>query len=595
MTETPIRTGGVQQASAHGSIVVPPASLRVANIEKVATAPVQDTDIWVEIFRFRRIDNKDAFVAIQRDVARNPKFVAKALAKFGAAAAGDIGYEQAVADAAFAEPGKTAQLAIRGGWVEARDRFVLPRRVLGPIAGRPIFVACEFDVTQKVQLVAYQGSPLDLYFDLPRKGSLDRWWAGVARPASYSSAAMVAICAAFAAPLLAMTQTTPFTIILTGASSVGKTTATIAAASAMGISSESKMCNWFMTEAGLEQRAEFFSDMLFPIDDLATHHGSAKRQFDLLVDFPYRVTNGTTKHTQTTAKSSITRKPPKKDGVRTIILTSSENSVDHIAAAAGELVPDGTRARLIEIPLPKDAGGIFDGLGDLEQAALVKKAKGLAEEIRRTAISDHGLAMHRFLDRIVREPTKVLESVQAARSEFLQSLRSKNYTALEHRHADRFAQLYAAGALAIQFKLLPWRVTALRKAVAKCHGLSRRRVPNPERDAKQDVERLLRLLDDKRRVPAGRDVTSLQGLIGWHCMSGRDKVCFVPGKIFRHLFPIKARRLLVESEMKRRRILIPAASGLHTKQVAAPHGSGQTLRCYQVRVERSAPKVKRFR
>jgi hypothetical protein len=337
----------------------------------------------------------------------------------------------------------------------------------------------------------------------------------------------------------------------------------------------------------VEQRAELHSDMLLPIDDLATYRGKAKGQFDLIVDFPYRITGGGIKYTLTTAKTAITRKPPRKTGVATIILTSSENGVDAIAKAAGDTVPRGTRMRLIEIPVGKGGGeGIFDRLPKCgTRKSRVRAAKALAEGVMREAAHHHGWPIRRFLAAIIRDPRAAKTAVTCAKMAFLKGLDTATYSAAELRHADRFAFLYAAAAFAIQLKLLPWNLKELRAAVVRCHSLSRRSITAQDSEIRICVSRLKKLIFDRTRVPPASKVKTLKGLGGWYRVENGARVYYIFGATFRALFPVLAERRMVEALLRRQGILIPGPDG-NLKQPIAPHSKKRAPRCYEFRFPR---------
>jgi putative DNA primase/helicase len=96
---------------------------------------------------------------------------------------------------------------------------------------------------------------------------------------------MLAICAAFAAPLLSLTQRQSFGIHLFGRAKAGKTTTLLAGASVIGLGREADLPNWGATAAAKGESARMFNDMLFPLNEVGLLGGS-KRKASLLPALP---------------------------------------------------------------------------------------------------------------------------------------------------------------------------------------------------------------------------------------------------------------------------------------------------------------------
>jgi putative DNA primase/helicase len=100
-----------------------------------------------------------------------------------------------------------------------------------------------------------------------RRGTHEEWSKHVAGPARYSSCMVLAICAAFAAPLLKFVGMSSFAIYLSGAAKIGKSTVTVAAGSVLGFASEDALPNFRTTDAALGELATAFNDNLMPFND----------------------------------------------------------------------------------------------------------------------------------------------------------------------------------------------------------------------------------------------------------------------------------------------------------------------------------------
>jgi hypothetical protein len=97
---------------------------------------------------------------------------------------------------------------------------------------------------------------------------------------------------------------------------------------------------------------------------------------------------------------------------------------------------------------------------------LLETTKALVETLGASAIKYQGHAFTAFLRELTRDKDWETK-VRAYKSQFESKVAAPNSTAL-HRIRSNFAIIWAAGALAIDYGVLPWKKSRLRKAVAKC-------------------------------------------------------------------------------------------------------------------------------
>jgi len=96
---------------------------------------------------------------------------------------------------------------------------------------------------------------------------------------------MLAICAAFAAPLLSFTGRQSFGINLFGRAKAGKTTALLAGASVIGLGREADLPNCGATAAAKGESARMFNDMLLPLNEVGLLGGSKKKAYPEIRDY----------------------------------------------------------------------------------------------------------------------------------------------------------------------------------------------------------------------------------------------------------------------------------------------------------------------
>ena len=564
----------------------------VPDVRPVAIARLQDTDDWYTVFQLRRHDDRTAYMAMPSGDASQERAVSSALRNAGTAGGNHFSFPNLVKRLTMASAPADGMIIIRGGWDEASKCFALPDKMLGgDTAGSvsPKFICLDFNWKKRSQLVVRDGSPGVSQLNISRRGSTEAWQTKVATPALKSSFMMSAVCAAFGAPLLKLLGMPPFTIALTGETTSGKTTATVVGGSVIGFGAD-QLPTWNITAAGLEQRAEIHFDVLLPIDDLNSAPGSEKEKFQLINGVAYRITGGAVRHTLTTAKSSITGRPPIKGPIRTIIFTSAEDSMADIAATAKMNLPGGFYSRLIEIPVPKPKnGGVFD-LANFEgsRSKRVKAARKLSKKIASACGKNHGFVFRKYVEAIIKDPAMAVQTVSAAREKFLKVVDIDRSEAMQWRRAEVFAFLYGAGVYAIKLKLLPWTVAQLSEALQKCLAASWTALPKSTNMLEAGLERLRGHLRRRDRIVAASAVKNLKAIDGWWETAGGNKTYMVLGKRFRGLFASSAQRLRVEKYLKKKGVLIPGAKGKPTKQPLLPGTSKKAARCYELRVPADA-------
>ena len=139
-----------------------------------------------------------------------------------------------------------------------------------------------------------------------------------------------------------------------------------------------------------------------------------------------------------------------------------------MAQIAGVEIDDAHRGRLIDVPL---ASGVFGAFEDLHGFA---NHAEFSIELRRIARSDHGCAAREFLRRFASElgldKRGIVSWLQARRTWYLGRARMQILSPnrdLERIH-QKFATIYAAGALAIRFEILRWSSRELSHALFAC-------------------------------------------------------------------------------------------------------------------------------
>ena len=158
---------------------------------------------------------------------------------------------------------------------------------------------------------------------------------------------------------------------------------------------------------------------------------------------------------------------------RVIVLGSSERALGQIARAANAPRLGGEEVRFIDIPASDpNSSGIFDG--DIKPApgtTLRETTKELVETLRVNAIKHQGHAFRALLENYVNDPHG-LEQVRTYKEQFERDAVLSDRHNAHYRVRSNFAVMYAAAALAIDYKILPWKKGPTFRAIVKCMRLA---------------------------------------------------------------------------------------------------------------------------
>ena len=334
----------------------------------------------------------------------------------------------------------SVDLVRRTGWYGPDpdfSAFVLPDATIGP----PLAEAVRFDGG------ALPGPKL------ARKGTLDGWKEGVARPAIGNSRLGLAILVALAAPLLRIVGQESAGLHLRGGSSVGKTTALRVAASVWG----AELFNWRTTDNGLEATATSHNDLLLALDEI----GQAEPK--VMAAVAYMLANGRGKSRMSTDRVAI-----QSTTWRLLFLSTGETSLGEMIKPGGGQVMAGQEVRFLD--LPADAGqnlGLFDRLPEE-----CPSAAAFAEQIRTATESETGSAGRAFVQWLMEQgnltslKTRLQREIEAWCADHI----PRNADGQAIRAGRRFALLSAAGKLATEAGILPWPVDEAEFATVRCWG-----------------------------------------------------------------------------------------------------------------------------
>lgn len=333
--------------------------------------------------------------------------------------------EQFIQALTHVETSSRVTLVASVGWV-SDDCFVLPGEVLKVQGAEDALFTGDASSTR------YKAS-----------GTLDEWKSTVALPASNSALATFAISCAFAGPLLLPLGYEGGGFHVRGASSTGKTSLLIPAASVWGGGGpQGGAHSWRSTANALEGLAHGHSDTFLALDEI----GLASP--DEVGQVAYALASG-----QGKARASAMGYLRQRQCWRTLFMSTGEVSLSShmLSGRKQERTMAGQELRLIELEADAGAGyGIWD---TLEPGA---SAARMSDRIKTAALQNYGIAGPRFVDLLVNWRERAVEHAQAVARNFMQLAHQEGDTGQIERGARRFALVAAAGELASHFRIVPW-------------------------------------------------------------------------------------------------------------------------------------------
>ena len=315
-------------------------------------------------------------------------------------------------------PKERLQCVLQPGWADSRCRaFVLPDGAIGP------------DAAGVVYQTDSKGDS-----DFGTAGTLKGWQAGIGAMAIGNPMLALAICTAFAGPLLAKCNAESGGPHLIGPSSIGKSSALAAACSVWG--SPTYKRTWRATSNGLESVAAGLNDCLLALDEISE---CDPKDVGPTV---YMLGNGMGK--QRAARDGGFRSVARW---RVSVLSNGEFSIGTSMAAGGHVIKAGQEVRFFDVPCGDRAHGVWDTLHHHPDA------RAFSDAIKAVAKEHYGHPARAFVERLASDPTDFGAALAAIRAmpELATSGESQ-----EQRVAGRFAVLALAGELASSYGITTW-------------------------------------------------------------------------------------------------------------------------------------------
>lgn len=304
--------------------------------------------------------------------------------------------------------------------------------------------------------------------------SLSDWQKKIGNFCLNNSRLMFAVSLAFTGPILRFVQgvrSGGFQIY--GAAETGKSTAAMVAGSVWGCHRQPDngfLEGWNTTANAVEVTALAHNDGLLILDETRTQ-GNVTKRLEVVLEVTMRLAEQQEKNRLVGAKEYRSW--------RCYFLSTSNFSLDEMAAKAGGEVDDADRGRLVDIPLPKDAYGIYEDLHGFPSGS------ELTDRLKTLCRLYYGVPIREFISKLLthlvrnKGSSELKDGVQKLHHQYLQKLKEEPGAAKAlNRASSRFATVYAAGALAISLGVLDWNKSALGEAILRCQldGLTKPKI-----------------------------------------------------------------------------------------------------------------------
>jgi len=342
------------------------------------------------------------------------------------------------------------------------------------------------------RVIFQSAHPVDDAFNVV--GTLADWQDQIGRYAEGNSRLMLALGAAFAAPMLHLTGYEGGGFHLKGASSIGKTTALAVAGSVWGGGGiRGYVRSWRTTANALEGIAALHCDTLLCLDEMGQLEPREAGHV------AYMLSNGVGKARAT--RDGTTRKPLEW---RLLFLSSGEIGLAEKMAedGRGRRLAAGQQVRVVD--LPADAGA---GHGMFEQLHGFANGDALARHLRLATSRVYGKPCRAFIPNLVDHPRRAGDQAAGYARECVEEWCPAGTSGQVLRVAARFGLVAAAGEMAARWGVAPWPTQAATSGAKKCFDdwLAERGGTEPAevREAITAVRRFIEQHGASRFEPAG--------------------------------------------------------------------------------------------
>jgi putative DNA primase/helicase len=396
------------------------------------------------------------------------------------------------------------------------------------------------------------------------RGTLADWQRGVGLLVAGHSRPMFAVSAALAGPLLGLLGLEGGGFNLRGQSSRGKTTIAKAAASVWGKGDSPGFVRpWRSTANHLEAAAALHTDTILVLDELSAVE--AKEAAAAI----YSLTGGTGKGRAD--RSGFARRSL---AWRVIVLSTGEVGLTDKLIEGRQQARAGQQVRLVDIPA--DAGKEF---GAFDHGGAAGDARFLANQIKTEAQTAYGTAGPEFVGRLIVDGIQA-DDIRAMIDAFRESHAPKGADGQVLRVIDRFGLVAAAGELACQFGIVPWKEGDALESARRCFDDWFNSRGGAEAGEVQAAIAKVRLFIEQhggsRFEPTGSQDRHVTNRAGWYKEDGARREWLIPPEVWKAEVAVGHDPTLVARVLADRGMLRRASDGFQCVERI----QGRTQRVY---------------
>lgn len=296
-------------------------------------------------------------------------------------------------------------------------------------------------------------SPFEAEHFFRVRGSCEEWKREVGSLCAGNSRLTLAVCLAFAAPLLLPSEIESGGFHIWGPSSLGKSTALMVAGSVCGGGGRNGYIeSWRTTTNALEAFAELHNDSLACLDEIS-QVGAVEA-----VEALYMLANG-----QGKGRMTKTIGMRRRLSWTILILSSGEITLKEHAETVGKQTKAGSDIRLANIPADAGAGmGLFEDLHGFPSAA------AFASHLKEVSKMYYGAPIREFLQYVTRNRAGVHQMTRSFIARFLGDKRFCGCAPEVSRVARRFALAAVAGEIVTNIGLTGWLMDEATRGIDRC-------------------------------------------------------------------------------------------------------------------------------
>jgi hypothetical protein len=416
-------------------------------IQKLCAIRDNATGNWVDEYGIIQVDGTTARVLVPREEAGTAASLGRHLRKKGARLPREAVERKLLLEGVIdSNPLQIAHRLANPGWqLPKRSRkvknkakrpdpwFCLGQRLIGAPTGGTAYLPPS--LVDKSRAKAFSA-----------RGKLDDWRSKIAETATLSTCLTLAISAACAAPLLRLAGLQNLSLLISGPSRAGKTTALLATTSFYGIGREEDLLNWNATGARLLEVAAGFADIVLPLNEVGAKKGKRNQTYEGVRDLVYQYAEGSDRARHSTFQGEEARR------FHGIMIATAEHSIADYARLAHEVRDDGELFRAIDVAAVRESmTTIFDLAPDtLDQPQRL-------QQLRNDLKAHHGTACVPYIKHLIRMGQgEVKRRVDELIQEFVSHMPAAAHHNVAGAMAKNFGLLYAGAILGIESGVLPW-------------------------------------------------------------------------------------------------------------------------------------------